>query len=101
MWSAPSDALPPKGEQVIGVYHSGVAYCTLTDDGWYASDSAGNLGHRDAWRKDESKGPILWTAMPTLPPEALPVSEELADAVLVEADGTTRVLFSADDGLPN
>jgi hypothetical protein len=36
-----------------------------------------------------------------LPPEMLPIADEPADVILVNEDGTTRVLFSAEDGVPN
>lgn len=38
---------------------------------------------------------------PELPASMLPIADEPTDAVLINEDGTQRVLFSAEDGLPN
>lgn len=63
---------PELNVQVIGIYESEdgfdiLAWCTRTDDGWYASDTRGNLGHRDTMRKEDSKGPTLWMHAPPKP----------------------------------
>lgn len=67
MFRPTANEWPAQDEQVIGiVLRDGgadeVAWWTRTSDGWYVSDTFGNLGHRDAFTKDDSQGPDLWTS---------------------------------------
>lgn len=66
MWWTQSRMLPAEGEQVIGVKDDEVQFWTRTNDGWYVSDSLGQVGHRDAWGPEGSRGPDLWTHHPKL-----------------------------------
>lgn len=66
MFRNPEREWPSIDEQVIGILFveggfDELAWWTRTNDGWYVSDTFGNLGHRDAMTKEESKGPHLWT----------------------------------------
>ncbi len=62
MWQPQSKILPALNQQVVGVsFRDGgfdeLAWWTRTDDGWFISDVRGNIGNRDAFRKEQSKGP--------------------------------------------
>jgi hypothetical protein len=70
MWNDERREWPAVGVQVAGViYRDGgfdeLAWWTRTADGWYVSETRGNLGHRDAMTADESKGPDIWCHVPT------------------------------------
>lgn len=67
MWRNTARDWPALNEQVIGIVRGGnVSWWTRTDDGWYVSDVQGKVGHRDAMRATESKGPCVWTHAPKL-----------------------------------
>lgn len=66
-WRSQDDALPEMNVQVIGIEpgkHAGVAWWTLTLDGWYVSHAQGTVGNRDAFRAEDSRGPAFWTHPP-------------------------------------
>ena len=73
MFRTESTDWPDLNVQVIGILEDPeggfdeLAWWTRTDDGWYASDTRGNLGHRDTMRKEDSKGPTLWMHAPPKP----------------------------------
>ena len=71
MWFTQFHTLPALNEQVIGLLAvdggwDELAWWTRTADGWYASDNRGNLGRRDTMRKEDSKGPTIWTHAPSV-----------------------------------
>lgn len=69
MWRREQTDWPAIDEQVIGIIErpdqfDEVAWWTRTTDGWYVSECRGNLGHRDAATRSESRGPDLWCHAP-------------------------------------
>lgn len=70
MWLSPDRDLPALEVQVVGIVavedgFDVVAWWTRTTDGWYVSDTLGNLGHRDAMTAAESVGPTWWQHPPS------------------------------------
>jgi hypothetical protein len=69
MWLCEKKQWPAIGQQVVGVVERDgrfdeVAWWTRTVDGWYVSDTRGNLGNRDAMTAASSKGPHWWHPAP-------------------------------------
>lgn len=69
MWRETDREWPAWDDQVVGVVvrdggFDELGWWTRTSDGWYVSDTRGNLGNRDAMRKEDSKGPHLWCHAP-------------------------------------
>ena len=70
MWRRHPCETPEIGEQVVGFISrrdglDEIAWWTLTQDGWYVTNTLGNLGHRDAMTREDSQGPDAWTHRPT------------------------------------
>ena len=71
MWKDERRDWPDYGVQVVGLLadplgFDTVAWWTRTKDGWYVSDTRGNLGHRDAMTAADSKGPHQWCHAPKI-----------------------------------
>lgn len=68
MWNCTDRIWPDIDTQVIGIVRRDgfdeVAWWTRTNDGWYVSETSGNVGHRDAMCRDDSKGPHQWCHAP-------------------------------------